>query len=52
MPTSQEVLVPLFLTLKVAGWATFVATAAGVAIAFVLARVRFPGREVLDAMMT
>lgn len=52
MPTSQEVLVPLLLTLKVAGWATLFATAAGVLIGYALARLRFPGREVLDAMMT
>jgi molybdate transport system permease protein len=52
MPTSQEVLVPLLLTLKVAVWATVFATLFGVGVAFVLARVRFPGREVLDAMMT
>ena len=52
MPTSQEVLVPLLLTLKVAGWATLLATIFGIAIAFAVARLRFPGREVLDAMMT
>ena len=52
MPTSQEVLVPLLLTLKVAGWATMLATLCGIAIAFAVARLRFPGREVLDAMMT
>ncbi|HKQ24405.1 MAG TPA: molybdate ABC transporter permease subunit [Burkholderiales bacterium] len=52
MITSQEVLVPLLLTLKVAGWATVLATAVGVGIAFLLARYRFPGRELLDAMMT
>jgi len=52
MPTSQEVLVPLLLTLKVAAWATFLATAAGVLIAYALARLRFPGRDVLDAVMT
>jgi molybdate transport system permease protein len=50
--TSQEVLVPLMLTLKVAGWATLFATLLGVAIAFAIVRLRFPGREVLDAMMT
>jgi molybdate transport system permease protein len=50
--SSQEVLVPLLLTLKVAGWATFGATVAGVLVAFAVARLRFPGREVLDAMMT
>lgn len=52
MPTSQEVLLPLMLTLKVAAWATVFATAAGVIIAYALARLRFPGREVLDAVMT
>ncbi len=52
MLTSQEVLVPLMLTLKVATWATLIATLAGVLIAFALARLRFPGREVLDAVMT
>jgi molybdate transport system permease protein len=51
LPT-QDVLVPLLLTLKVAGWATLGASFLGVVVAFILARVRFPGREVLDAMMT
>ena len=51
-PTAQEVLVPLLLTLKVAGWATLLATLAGVAIAFALARLHFTGKELLDAMMT
>jgi molybdate transport system permease protein len=46
------VLVPLLLTLKVAGWATVFATLAGIGIAYLLVRCRFPGREVLDAMMT
>jgi molybdate transport system permease protein len=50
--TSQEVLVPLLLTLKVAGWATLFATLFGIAIAFAVVRLRFPGREVVDAMMT
>ena len=52
IPTSQEVLVPLLLTLKVAGWATLLATLSGIAIAFAVARLRFPGREIVDAMMT
>jgi len=52
MPTSQEVLIPLMLTLKVATWATLLATSFGIATAFALARLRFPGREVLDAVMT
>lgn len=52
MITSQEVLVPLLLTLKVAGWATFLATLFGIVVAFAIVRLRFPGREVIDAMMT
>ena len=52
MPTSQEILVPLLLTLKVAGWATLLAALLGLAVAFAVARLRFPGKEVLDAMMT
>ncbi|MFN0040241.1 MAG: molybdate ABC transporter permease subunit [Burkholderiales bacterium] len=50
--TSQEVLVPLFLTLKVALWATLIATLLGVAMGWILARTRFAGREILDAAMT
>ncbi len=50
--SSQDVLIPLLLTLKVAGWATFGAAAAGMLVGFAMARLRFPGREVLDAMMT
>jgi molybdate transport system permease protein len=52
MPISEEVLVPLWLTLKVAGWATLFATLAGVAVAFAIARLRLPGHDVLDAIMT
>jgi molybdate transport system permease protein len=50
--SSQDVLVPLLLTLKVAGWATLFATLAGIGIAYLVVRCRFPGREVVDAMMT
>jgi molybdate transport system permease protein len=49
---SEEVLVPLALTLRVAGLATLVCFVAGVAAAWFVARHRFPGREVLDAAMT
>ncbi|HUF20566.1 MAG TPA: molybdate ABC transporter permease subunit [Burkholderiales bacterium] len=52
MPVSQEVLIPLWLTLKVAGWATLFATVLGVVAAFVVARTRIPGRDYLDAVMT
>jgi molybdate transport system permease protein len=52
MPFPQEVLIPLLLTLKVAGWATVFASISGVGVAHVLARRRFPGRDVIDAAMT
>jgi molybdate transport system permease protein len=45
-------LTPLLLTLKVAGFATLAAFVIGVACAFFLARVRFPGREWADALLT
>jgi len=49
---SDNVLVPLLLTLKVASWATLLALIAGVLAGFALARLRFPGREILDAILT
>jgi molybdate transport system permease protein len=49
---SDGVLVPLLLTLKVAGWATLVALVMGVLAGYALARGRFPGREPLDAVLT
>lgn len=42
----------LWLTLRVAGWATLLALVAGVAFGFLTARTRFPGRELLDALLT
>jgi len=50
--TSIEVMLPLLLTLKVACWATLFATAFGVLVAYAIARLRFPGRDWLDAAMT
>ncbi len=44
--------VPLLLTLKVALWATALNLLLGVATGFVMARWRFPGREVVDALLT
>lgn len=52
MILSDEVLVPLALTLRVAGLATLVCFVTGVGAAWFVARHRFPGREVLDAAMT
>jgi len=44
--------IPLALSLKVAGWSTAINLVLGVAAGFVLARWRFPGRELLDAVLT
>ena len=52
MAYSPDVMIPLLLSLKVAGWATIFATIAGVGVAYVLARLRFPGQDVVDAAMT
>ncbi len=48
----DQAVVPLLLTLKVAGFATLGALVAGVALAYVLARYRFRGRDFVDAMLT
>jgi molybdate transport system permease protein len=44
--------IPLLLTLKVALWATVLNLVLGVAAGFAMARLRFPGRDVLDAALT
>ncbi|WP_423596927.1 molybdate ABC transporter permease subunit [Roseateles sp. MS654] len=44
--------IALALSLKVAGWATALNLVLGVAAGFALARCRFPGRELLDAVLT
>ncbi len=44
--------IPLLLTLKVAGVATLAALLIGGTLAFLLARYRFRGRELLDAVLT
>ncbi len=44
--------VALALTLKVAGWATAINLVLGVAVGYLLARRRFPGRDLLDAALT
>jgi molybdate transport system permease protein len=49
---SADVLVPLGLTLKVAGCATLIVFLAGVGVAWLVARRAFRGKEVLDAAMT
>jgi molybdate transport system permease protein len=50
MSYSPDVMIPLLLSLKVAGWATVFATIGGVGVAYVLARSRFPGQDVVDAV--
>ncbi|MES2016683.1 MAG: molybdate ABC transporter permease subunit [Pseudomonadota bacterium] len=42
----------LWLSLKVAGWATAIDLVAGVAVGYALARLRFPGRDLLDSLLT
>jgi molybdate transport system permease protein len=44
--------IALALTLKVAGWATALNLVLGVGIGFAMARARFAGRDVLDAVLT
>ena len=44
--------IPLILSLKVAGWATAIVLVLGVGAGFALARLRFPGRELLDTLLT
>lgn len=44
--------VALALSLKVAGWATALNLVLGVAAGYALARMRFVGRDVLDALLT
>lgn len=42
----------LFLSLKVAGWATAINLVVGIAVGYALARLRFPGRDLLDTLLT
>jgi molybdate transport system permease protein len=44
--------VALLLTLKVAGWATALNLVLGIGVGFAMARLRFPGRDLLDAVFT
>ena len=48
----DQAVVPLLLTLKVAGFATLLALILGVGAAYMLTRYRFAGRDVLDAICT
>lgn len=48
----QPAWIALALSLKVAGWATLLDILFGIALGYVLARFRFPGRDMLDALLT
>ncbi|MCC7059526.1 MAG: molybdate ABC transporter permease subunit [Burkholderiaceae bacterium] len=48
----EQAWIPLWLSLQVAGWATLLNLVLGVAAGFALARLEFPGRELLDATLT
>lgn len=48
----ENVWVPLLLSLKVAGWATAINLVLGVGTGYFLARTRFPGRNLLDSLLT
>lgn len=48
----DTVWVPLLLSLKVAGWATFLNTILGVAAAYAIARSRSSVRDIVDAVLT
>jgi molybdate transport system permease protein len=48
----DQAVVPLLLTLKVAGFATLLALILGAGAAYVLARYQFAGRDVVDAVCT
>lgn len=48
----DAVWIALSLSLKVAGWATAITLLLGVAAGYILARWRFPGKELLDALLT
>jgi len=52
MDQTARILSPLCLTLKVAGVATVFSFLTGVAVAFLLARFKFRGREWLDAVLS
>jgi len=48
----DQAVIPLALTLRVAGIATVLALLSGATCGYLLARHRFPGRELLDALCT
>lgn len=51
MSLTQDEWTAILLSLRIAGWATLVGLPLAVAVAFVLARGRFPGRTLLDGLV-
>lgn len=47
-----ESLIALYLSLKVAGWATLFASLLGIALGYLFARKRFVGRDLLESLLT
>lgn len=47
-----EAWIALSLTLKVAGWATAINLLLGVGVGYLMAHKRFPGRDLVDALLT
>ena len=52
MTAMGDAWIALALTLKVAAWATALNLVLGIAIAHAMARWAFPGRDVVDALLT
>jgi len=50
--SAEPAWIALRLSLKVALWATLIDLVLGIALGYLLARKRFPGRELLDALLT
>ena len=48
----ESVWIALSLSLKVAGWATALNIVLGIGVGYFLARTRFPGRDLLDTLLT
>jgi len=52
MPVDSSAWIALALSLRVAGWSTLLNLVLGVGAGWLLARKRFPGRDLLDAVLT
>lgn len=52
MASLESVWPAFFLSMKVAGWATFLTLILGVTVGYVLARGNFKGRDLIDSFLT